>query len=60
MEWIIGTCGRCVKLLFVGSFKKDKNSITGRYLSNKLKIEIHRLLDETQILFDSLMQDYFE
>jgi type I restriction enzyme S subunit len=26
---------------------------------NKLKVEIQKSLDETQILFDSLMQKYF-
>ncbi|PKM65452.1 MAG: hypothetical protein CVU95_15440 [Firmicutes bacterium HGW-Firmicutes-2] len=30
------------------------------YNPYKLKLEVQKSLDETQILFDSLMQDYFE
>ena len=29
------------------------------YQVNKLKVEVQKALDETQLLFDSLMQEYF-
>ena len=43
------------------SFKQLKTVITKIYdYPDKLKVEVQKSLDETQVLFDSLMQEYFE